>query len=680
MLALPGLAGIAIALGGSVWLAVAGAQKAAELRRGGPATRDLRPPALLVLVGAVLSMAVLELALIFDDFSLSYVAGNHARATPFPFNIASAWAALEGSIVLWGLLLALFTWLVWRDHRSRGDALSAGACAVMGLVGVFFFGLMLTVADPFRVCVQADAARCLASSPWPWVATQAPADGLGPNPLLQNHILMAIHPPILYTGYVGLTTPFAYAISALALRQPGPEWLLRTRRWTMVAWSFLTLGILFGGWWAYSVLSWGGYWAWDPVENASLMPWLVATAFVHSSLVQQRRGMLQAWNFVLVISAFSLTILGTFLTRSGTIQSVHSFTQSAIGPVLLAFLVVVLAGSFALFATRSHLVSSAPRLDSFSSREGTFLANNLLLTVFALVVLVGTVYPLMLEAFTGTQVGVGQPFYNSLAVPLSFALLLMMGLGPVTPWRYASPRLVWSRIRGPLQVALAAGVITALVASRIGWVVLAVVASTFVIGVIVRHLMEQAGRRTRATGRSILVEMGQVLRSDQGFWSGQVSHVGVALVALGLAFSANLSLHTTADLAPGDSFDFAGYQITYRSPFQHTEPSKTVVGANVDVTRDGDLVSELQPRANYFGSDSAGITTPAILSRSGGDLYLTLLNIDGNGIRLEADTSPLIWMLWLGGLVTAAGGFWAVAIRRRTRARAKSIANERSHV
>lgn len=664
MLASVGLVALLTAFVGSAWLVVGGARTAAVRRRGDEPTDDLRLPARLTLGGAIGAMAVLQAALLFDDFSLAYVAGNHARATPFPFNVASAWAALEGSIVLWGLVLAVFTWLVWRDHQRRPDGLSAGALAVMGLTGVFFFGLMLTFANPFEVCIEAAADRCLASSPFPWAGIQAPADGLGPNPLLQNHILMAVHPPLLYIGYVGLSTPFAYAISALALSLPGPEWLRRTRRWTLVAWSFLTLGILFGGWWAYEVLSWGGYWAWDPVENASLMPWLVATAFIHSSLVQQRRGMLQAWNFVLVISAFALTILGTFLTRSGTITSVHSFTQSAIGPVLLAFLVLVLAGSFALFATRSHLVASAPRLDSFASREGTFLANNLLLTVFALVVLVGTIYPLVLEAFTGTQVGVGEPFYNSITVPLSFVLLLLMGLGPVTPWRYASGRLVWSRIRGPLQLALAAGILTAVLSTRIGWVVVAVVAAVFVIGVLMRHLFEMAARRSRATGRGVGAEALAVIRSDQGFWAGQLSHVGVALVALGLAFAGNLATHTTVDLEPGDSFTFAGYEITYRSPFQRQEPSRRVVGATVVVSREGEVVTELEPRANYFGDDPSGITSPAVLSRPGGDLYLTLLNIDSVGIRLQADTTPLIWLVWLGGLVAAAGGFWSMTWRR----------------
>ncbi|MDH3308102.1 MAG: cytochrome c biogenesis protein CcsA, partial [Acidimicrobiia bacterium] len=367
--------GVLVALVGATLLVVEG------LRGARPEPARYRRGALALLSGSVVAMLALELALLTDDFSMAYVANHSATTTPFVFKVASAWAALEGSIVLWGLVLATFTWLVYRRFAAGPDRLGAGALAVMGAVALFFFGLMLTVANPFEVCIQTAGASCLASSPWPWSAAVAIADGLGPNPLLQNHILMAIHPPVLYAGYVGLTVPYAFAMSALVLREPGVEWARRTKHWTLITWSFLSLGILLGMWWSYEVLGWGGYWAWDPVENASILPWLAATAFIHSSFVQIRRGMLQAWNFVLVISAFSLTILGTFLTRSGTIASVHSFTQSAIGPLLLAFLAVVLVASFSLFALRSNLVAQSPRLESLSSREGAFLANNLLLTV-----------------------------------------------------------------------------------------------------------------------------------------------------------------------------------------------------------------------------------------------------------------------------------------------------------
>jgi cytochrome c-type biogenesis protein CcmF len=398
------------------------------------------------------------------------------------------------------------------------------------------------------------------------------------------------------------------------------------------------------------------------------MPWLAATAFIHSGLVQQRRGMLQAWNFVLVISAFALTILGTFLTRSGTINSVHSFTQSAIGPALLGFLVLVLVGSFTLFAMRSHIVASSPRIESFVSREGTFLVNNLLLTVYAFVVLIGTTYPLLLEGFTGTQVGVGEPFFNRLAIPLSFMLLLTMGFGPVTPWRGAAPGLLWSRLRGPTLIALGVGLLLAVTVTRVGWVILAIVLGTFVVAAIVFLLFELARNRAEKSGRRLLTEARTVIGNDQPFWAGQVSHTGVVLVAIGIAFASNLPLHAEAELAPGESVDFAGYTITYDSPFRREEPNRVVEGARVEVHRSGELVSTLEPRANFYGGVTGGIITPAVMARPGGDLYLTLRNLDANGVELSLDTSPMIWLLWLGGLTTAAGGFWSLSARRRERA------------
>jgi cytochrome c-type biogenesis protein CcmF len=444
--------------------------------------------------------------------------------------------------------------------------------------------------------------------------------------------------------------------------------LLRSRRATLVAWTFLTIGILFGGWWAYEVLSWGGYWAWDPVENASFMPWLVATAFLHSALVQKRRGSLQAWNFVLVISAFSLTILGTFLTRSGTIASVHSFTQSAIGPLLLGFLFIVLVGSFALLSTRSELLADSPRLQSLVSREGGFLLNNLLLTVYAFVVVIGTLYPIVVEALSGDRVSVGEPFFNRMAVPLSFTLLLAMGIGPLTPWREADPRELLQRLRLPVQIALLAGVATVVTTSRIGYVVLAVVLAVFVMAAIASLLIERARRSARARGGRFWPEVRRVLRAEPAFWSGQLSHTGVALVALGLALTSNLALNAEAALAPGDTIRFAGYELTYRSPFLYSEPHRRVEGATFDVRRDGRLVTELAPRANFFGGDEAGITTPAIHSSLAGDLYLTLIDISPAGIVIRLNTSPGIWLIWLGGIVTGAGGISSLLNRRRSEA------------
>ncbi len=671
MLSLLGTLGLLAALLGSVLLALRG-----WLVATGRPDRGLAPAARLMLAGAGVAMGAMQLALLSDDFSLAYVANHHASTTPFPFNVATAWAALEGSIILWGLVLAGFTWMMLRRHARSPDRLGAAALAVAGGVAVFFFALMLTVANPFEVCTEAVANGCAASSPWPFATVQAPLEGRGPNPLLQNHLLMAIHPPMLYLGYVGMTVPFAYAIGALALGLPGVDWLRRSHRSTVVAWSFLTVGIVLGGWWAYEVLSWGGYWAWDPVENASLMPWLVATAFLHSALVQRRRGMLQAWNFVLVISVFALTILGTFLTRSGTIQSVHSFTQSAIGPVLLGFLLVVVVGSFALFSSRAHLVASTPRIDHLVSREGSFLANNLLLTVYAFVVLTGTTYPMIVEAFSGARVGVGEPFFNRLAVPLSFALLLMMGLGPVLPWRSAPPRLLWRRTRGPAAVALAAGLLTALAVTRIGWVILTVVLGVFVLACSTGVLVEQVRRRP-GPQQGPLRAATEVVRSDRGFWGGQLSHAGVVLVALGIAFAANLGAHAEAVMSPGDSFVFADRTFTYDSSFQRSAPGKTTTGARLTVVEDGSFRAILEPSANYFGDDPTGVSTPDALHLPGGDIYVTMLRLDAASVTLGFDTSPLIWLIWLGGGVVAAGG--AVAITGR-RAGTSTPARQTAHV
>jgi len=655
------------ALLGTIAVWVGGLAAVLLIVRGVQATRhpdgrsELLGPARLLMGGAIVAMLALELSLMANDFTLAYTANHSARSTPFIFKIATAWAALEGSIVLWGLILAVYTFLVARRNRPTGDRLGAGALVVMGVVSLFFFGLMATISNPFEVCVQAVERGCTASSALPWAAAQAPVDGPGPNPLLQNHILMAIHPPMLYLGYIGLTVPFAHAISALALAVPGPEWLARSRRSTLVAWSFLTLGIVLGGWWAYQVLSWGGYWGWDPVENASFMPWLVATAFLHSSLVQTRRGMLQAWNFVLVISAFSLTILGTFLTRSGTVLSVHSFTQSLIGPVLLAFLVFVLVASFGLFATRSHLVASAPRMEAASSREGAFLFNNLLLTVYALVVLVGTIYPMLMSAFRGTDLSVQGPFFVRFAVPISFGLLLAMGIGPVMPWRYARPGLVWNRIRLPLRIALVAGAVSAVAISRLGYVVGAVTAGTFVVAGSLTHLVRSAARPGRFTWAGLL----RVVKKDPGYWSGQLSHAGVALAAVGIALASNLAAHTEATFEPGETISFAGYQLTYQTGFQRREDSKLVVGATVSVTRDGRPVTTLTPAINQFEGRATAVPTPAVHTAFGGDLYLMPVRIDGAGATLRLDTSPGQWLLWVGGLMAAGAGFAGVASKRR---------------
>ncbi|MGH9037686.1 MAG: heme lyase CcmF/NrfE family subunit, partial [Acidimicrobiia bacterium] len=441
-----GFAGIALGFSAAV---IGVAVLATGLRRHDPRLLESgRRFSLLVLAGAVVAAGAMEWALVTHDFSIRYVAENHSRATPLLYTVASLWGALEGSILLWALVLSGYLTVVTRRFRSRAaDPLVAWATLTALVVAAFFFGLMLGPANPFQALSGA-----------------IPLDGRGPNPLLQNHPLMAIHPPMLYLGYVGFTIPFSFAVAALVTGRVGEGWLVETRRATLVAWGFLSAGIVLGAWWSYEVLGWGGYWAWDPVVNASFIPWLTATAYLHSVVVQERRGMLRVWNLSLILATFCLTILGTFLTRSGVVNSVHSFTQSAIGPLLLGFLGVAAATGVGLIAWRGDRLRTPGRIDSPVSREGAFLANNLLFAGFAFVVLLGTVFPLLAEALQQRQLSVGEPYFDRMTLPIGLALLFLMAVAPALPWRAASGEV----LRGRLAVPAWIGALTMAAAAALG--------------------------------------------------------------------------------------------------------------------------------------------------------------------------------------------------------------------
>ena len=640
-----GTTAVLLGAASAVWLVAV----ATTVWRGTRGTSALRAPVLGLAVGAVLAMVALEVGLLTDDFSIRYVAENSARSTPLVFKIATAWASLEGSIVLWGLVLTGYLVAVWRGV-GRDDRLGVGALAVMGLVAVFFFGLMATVANPF-----------VPVSP-------VPPDGPGPNPLLQNHLLMAVHPPVLYLGYVGFTVPFAYGISALVAGDAGRAWLVRTRRSALVAWAFLTAGIVLGGWWSYEVLGWGGYWAWDPVENASFLPWLTGTAFIHSAVAQSRRGMLRAWNVVLVIATFALTILGTFLTRSGVVSSVHSFTQSSVGPALLGFLGVIVLGSLGLVAARIHLVSSPRRLDSVLSREGGFLVNNLLFSVFAFTVLLGTLYPVLVEAVTGTQVSVGRPFFDRVAVPLSLLVLATMAVGPLLPYRTTDPVWLWARVRTPLLVGLGAGAATVVSGPPNGWVVLVVGLAAFVATSTVTMLARDAaavpGSRVRAVGR--------VVRRRPGFWGGQVAHMGVAVMALAIAVTSNLATHEVVRLEPGGRAVVGDLALVEQGRVERREALRDVSGVRVELRRDGSSLETLEPRLNSYRRQGQAIGTPDVRSTWRGDVYLALRRLDEDVATLDVYRYPLMYLLWIGGAITALGGLLALGGRRSARPRSST--------
>jgi len=672
-----GTASVMVALVGSLVLVIRGIE--GLFRPDRARAGRFETPVMAVLFGALGAMAVLELALLHDDFSLEYVANHSASSTPFVFKVASAWGALEGSIVLWALTLAVFVAGVWRRYRRRGtvDPLWAGALGILGVIALFFFGLMLTVSNPFRVCVEAGRVGCVTGSGAFWASAQAPLEGLGPNPLLQNHVLMAVHPPVLYVGYVGMAVPFAFAIAALLRGIRGKAWLEVSRSWTLVAWSFLGVGIVLGGLWSYEVLGWGGYWAWDPVENASLIPWLVATAFIHSAVVQRRRGLLQAWNFALVILAFGATILGTFLTRSGVVSSVHSFSQSPVGPVLLWFLAFVLVASFGLFLLRLDVISSSPRLDSLVSREGSFLVNNLILSIFAFVVVVGTLYPLFLEALTGDKASIGPPFFNRFAIPISITLLVVMAIGTVAPWRAASWSLLWERTRGPLVVAFGVGAAVALSGRANGYLLVGIVSGVFVIATAARTLAGRVRRRTAKTDESIPAALRKVIVNDPRYWSGQLSHVGVAVLAIGIALSANLVVTGTFDMTRSDTVEFAGMRLTFVEPAVVQETNRTILGARIAVARGERPAGTLMPAINDYFMQGMKIGTPSVATSWRGDLYLTLDRIDESRIALEAKWFPFLWMVWVGGFLIGLAPLLGWALRRGSRRVTTSVPDRR---
>ena len=393
----------------------------------------------VVLLGAVVATIAMQHALISRDFTLQYVENNDSLGTPLLYRITAMWSDLQGSILLWALVLAGYlTAMALHFRRRVTDPLVAWASVVGFVVAAFFFGLMLTASNPFTL-----------------VSGRTPTDGAGPNPLLQDHILVAFHPPLLYLGLVGFTVPFCFAVASLITGRVGEGWMIETRRWTLFAWGFLTIGVVLGAWWSYQVLGWGGFWAWDPVENAAFIPWLTATAYIHSVMVQERRGMLRVWNLSLVLATFSLTILGTFLTRSGVLNSVHSFSGNSLGPILLTFFGLVVATAVGLLAWRGDRLRSPGMIDSPFSREGAFLANNLLFGAFALVVLLGTVFPLIAQAVNGSSITVGAPYFNQLTMPIMVCLLFLMAVAPVLPWRKASQELLRHRLQWPAATAAA---------------------------------------------------------------------------------------------------------------------------------------------------------------------------------------------------------------------------------
>jgi cytochrome c-type biogenesis protein CcmF len=641
------LLGFLAALVGIVVLAVGLAKGRESIKRSG----QIYAP--LVLLGGLVGLVAMEHALLTHDFSLTYVSQNNSRSTPVLYSITGLWSALAGSILLWGAVLGGYaTAMVWRFRRRSSDDLVAWATLVVYVVAAFFFGLMLGPADPFK-----------------HVAGAIPTSGPGPNALLQNNPLVLIHPPMLYLGLVGFTLPFAFAIASLITGRLDEDWQGETRRWTLFAWAFLSMGILLGAWWSYQVLGWGGFWGWDPVENAALLPWLVGTAYLHSVMVQQRRGLLRIWNLSLVIAAFSLTILGTFLTRSGVIQSVHSFSESSIGPLLLGFFGLVLVTGVGLIAWRGDRLHAVGGIDSPISREGAFLVNNLLFVAFALVVLLGTVFPLLYEALNGgTQVAVGAPYFNRFFVPVGLGLLFLMAVAPALPWRKTTIEVMRGRLAVPAAIGIIVVVgcvlggihgIEPLLAFGLGAFAGASAGRALVLSV------RGAYRGSRASGISpgrsaVAGWRGFVGRAN----GGMVVHIGVVVVAIGLAAATSFLHRGELHLVRGQTASFAGHTVEFVDTRVVTSPSHSAYQAVLRVDHGG----LFYPAISQFGTGTTEVGTPAIDSSVKGDLYLTIASVPDKGGRwtFAVVEQPLVMWLWVGaGLIGFGSVLSAIPGRRR---------------
>ena len=541
----------------------------------------------------ICATAILQSAFLRSDFSFALVAEGSSTDTPTFYKVTAMWATQDGSLLLWALLLSLFASTVLFLTRHSLREIAPYATAVLGVVAAFFLLLMVGWENPFGTLAN------------------PPAEGAGLNPLLR-HPAMMIHPPMLYTGYVGFAIPFAFAVGALITRRTGADWIRATRRFALVAWTFLGAGIMLGALWSYTELGWGGYWAWDPVENASLMPWLIGTAFLHSIMVQEKRGMLKVWNVCLICATFVLALLGTFLVRSGILDSIHAFGASTIGVQFLVFIALVVLGSVTLVVWRLPDLRGQARLDSLLSREAFFLLNNVVLVSLCLVIFWGTFFPLISEAITGTEASVGPPWFNRLVTPLALVLVALIAIGPMIAWRRITPEGLRRVLLGP---ALFAGVVLLCLlaftgASGNGKALAMFVLAAFVLGVVGQEFARGASARRSITGEAWPRALSQLVGRNRRRYGGYVVHVGIAVLFLGVAGSSAFRDQRDVRLSPGQSITTKGYQVTYVRPTARLGGDRAGTGAPITFgavlkVRKGDERFTLRPSRNFYPARDA---------------------------------------------------------------------------
>jgi cytochrome c-type biogenesis protein CcmF len=588
----------------------------------------------LLTVAALLLVA----ALISYDFSIAYVARNTLRGTPLYYRVTALWGSLEGSLLLWAWLLSLFSAAVVFSQRHKLRELMPYAVAVLLTVSAFFLFIMVVPANPFRPQFP------------------VPADGRGLNPLLLT-TSMIFHPVFLYLGFVGFTIPFAFAIGALISGRFGEEWIVAARRWTIMAWYFLTVGILIGGWWAYTTLGWGGYWAWDPVENASFMPWLMGTAFLHSVMIQEYRKMLKTWNLSLIILTFAMTMFGTFLTRSGIISSVHAFSNSTLGTYFLMFIGLVLLFSFAALVYRLDELRGQAELDAMLSRETTFLANNVILVVITFTIFLGTLFPVLAEAVRGVKVSVGAPFFNKVTVPLAYALLILMGVGPLIAWRRAS----WDNLKRNFTYPTLGAVVVVAVAlwwTHNPYALISFGVCAFVTGTIAFEFYKGVhARRQLAPGTSVPQALWTLFTRNRRRYGGFVVHFGVVVTIIGITVSSNFAVEKEVRLARGEVVHVGDYDLRYDGSRAYNEVYREVVWTDFAVMRNGRQITTLAAGKSFHPNEQQPIAQVGIRSTPWEDLYITLGGVepDGSAATAKVMVNPMVMWIWLGGLIITFG-------------------------
>jgi len=601
-----------------------------------------------------LATFILGYQLIISNFDIDYVARYTSLETPVVYKISALWAGQSGSLLFWLFILSVYATVVILQNQRKHHGLMPWVIIAMVIVQMFFLVLTNYVTNPFK----------------PTEADFIVANGNGLNPLLQN-VTMAIHPPTLYLGFVGFTVPFSFGISALVNRDTSPLWIQSIRRWTLVAWLFLSMGIILGGWWAYRELGWGGYWAWDPVENASFMPWLTATAFVHSIIIQEKKDMLRVWNMVLIILTFTLCIFGTFLTRSGVMSSVHSFTASSLGPIFLAFVFFILIASFGLMYTRMNDLRSTRRMESFTSRESGFLFNNMVFVVMCFSVFWGTLFPVISEAVRGTKITVGAPFFNQINIPIGLILLGLTGVGPLLAWRRTGKKHLIRNFTFPILTGLSSAIVLLIIGYR-DYVVISFSLGAFVTATITTEFVRGIRARNKKFKESLFTALKMMVSKNRSRYGGYVVHLGIVFMFIGFTGHA-FDKEKEFSLKVGETDHVAGYEFELIQLSESERPNHYAWISDLRVTNhNGEFVTNLHPEKRVYFHRNPDVNRRQphseldIYSTLNKDIYSIFSAVDTeNGVAfIKIMVNPLVRWVWIGGFILVFGTLIALWPRR----------------